>query len=365
MENIKRFHPGVYLKDALDAMNMTANEFSIRSGITERTISSIINGKVSITFDTAYKLASFFNNSVNYWTNLQNAYEMYVRSEREALELATDGRLIDNDLRKYLRKVGVITKSDNNETIVRKTRSFAGVNLLSSLKGDDALVCFKQQQTKQDKDSFMQNLWVAIALNEARKKQCQKFDKVKLMNSIAEIRNMTKQKPEEFSERLQKIMADSGIAFVYIPHLSRSRIYGATKWLNSQNVMLAISSMSTKADTFWFTLFHEISHVLMEHKREMLINVEGVEDDEANSMAADMLIPKDQWKRFISAHDFSETAIFAFAQKVDILPCIVLCRLHKEKYLQYNVLNKSINLSYNNLGSLEYHFESSIGGNEV
>ena len=86
MANIKRFHPGVYIKETLETMEMTAREFSARTGIYERTLSTIINGNEDITFDIAYKLSLYFDNSVNYWTNLQNQYNLYtyeIESEKE------------------------------------------------------------------------------------------------------------------------------------------------------------------------------------------------------------------------------------------------------------------------------------------
>ena len=86
MANIRKFHPGVYIKETLEAMEMTAREFSARTGISERTLSAIINRNEDITFDIAYKLSSYFDNSVNYWTNLQNQYNIYtyeIESEKE------------------------------------------------------------------------------------------------------------------------------------------------------------------------------------------------------------------------------------------------------------------------------------------
>ena len=86
MANIRKFHPGVYIKETLEAMEMTAREFSARTGISERTLSAIINRNEDITFDIAYKLSSYFDNSVNYWTNLQNQYNLYtyeIESEKE------------------------------------------------------------------------------------------------------------------------------------------------------------------------------------------------------------------------------------------------------------------------------------------
>ena len=86
MANIRKFHPGVYIKETLEAMEMTVREFSARTGISERTLSAIINRNEDITFDIAYKLSSYFDNSVNYWTNLQNQYNLYtyeIESEKE------------------------------------------------------------------------------------------------------------------------------------------------------------------------------------------------------------------------------------------------------------------------------------------
>ena len=65
MANIKKLHPGVYIKDSLETMNMTSKEFSLRTGISERTLSAIINEKGNITFEVAYKLATFFDSSVD------------------------------------------------------------------------------------------------------------------------------------------------------------------------------------------------------------------------------------------------------------------------------------------------------------
>ena len=50
-------HPGEYLKDAIEELGMTQNEFAIRIGTTGKTISKIISGEASITFDIASKLS--------------------------------------------------------------------------------------------------------------------------------------------------------------------------------------------------------------------------------------------------------------------------------------------------------------------
>ncbi len=345
MANIKRFHPGVYIKETLEAMEMTAREFSARTGISERTLSAIINGNGDITFDIAYKLSLYFDNSVNYWTNLQNQYNLYTYEIEKEKELEEEWNLIKG-VKKYLLESNYISDEDGKTEIICKCRQVVGVNSLLLLKKEDSFVCLKEQHTKNEADCFFQNFWIALALNEARKKDVNPFSKSLLISSLTEIRNMTIQNPTVFYPKLQKIFDNCGISFVLLPYLSKSNIYGATKWFSKDNVMLAISNRGEKADLFWFTLFHEISHVLMEHRRETLINMKGSEDEEADRMASEMLIPQKEWDKFTSCKIYTKESINEFAKEIGIHPCIVLGRLHKEKKVPYDRFNKIFNLQY-------------------
>lgn len=78
MEGIKRFHPGVYLKDTIDVLDLTIDEFSLRTGISKDDLSLIVDEKMNITLDIAEKLAKYFDNSTNYWLNLQKQYDKYM-----------------------------------------------------------------------------------------------------------------------------------------------------------------------------------------------------------------------------------------------------------------------------------------------
>ena len=345
MMNIRRVHPGIYIKESLDAMEMTAREFSARTGISERTLSSIINGNGDITFDVAYKLSSYFDNSISYWTNLQTQYNIYLLEEKREQELEEEWNFA-KEVKKYLLAIKYISASDSKKDIIYKCRDLVGVNSLLLLNKKDTFVCLKEQHVDTNKDCFFQNFWIALALNEARKKNGIAYNKQLLISYIDEIRRMTIQDPLVFFPRLQEILTQCGISFVLLPYLSKSNIYGATKWFSKDNVMLAISNRGEKADLFWFTLFHEISHVLMEHRRETLINMKGNYDEVADNMAAEMLIPSKEWKEFVSYNLYTEKSISDFAKKMGIHPCIVLGRLNKEERVPYGFFNKAFNLQY-------------------
>ena len=345
MANIRKIHPGEFIKDSLEAMEMTSKEFSMRTGISERTLSAVLNGNGNITFDIAFKLASFFDNSITFWTNLQTQYDMYLKSQIIQDDLQSDYKLF-KQIKNYLLEHGYINESDSKDDAIYKTRKLVGVNKLSLLTEKDSFVCLKEQHIQKENDPFVQNFWIALALNEARKMNGIPYDKKKLKSYIPEIRNMTVLPPNDFYPRLKDILIECGVSFVLLPHLSKSNIYGATKWFSDENVMLAVSNRSEKADLFWFTLFHEIAHLLMEHKRETLISFNGAHDEEADRLASEMLIRKQDWDEFIQKGIFTVASIKQFAKRINILPCVVLGRLQKEKLVPYGRLDKSFNVSY-------------------
>lgn len=346
MANIRKVHPGVYIKDLLEDNEMTSKELSIRTGISERTLSSIINENGRVTFDVAYKLSLFFDNSITFWTNLQTQYDLYLIEQNKEKELEEEWKLIKN-IKSYLIDFGYISKNDNKDIIINKCRNICGVNSLTLLTKEDTFVNLKEQKVSNENDTFSQNFWISLALNEARKKSKNTYSKQKLVNVIPTIRKMTKEDPKIFYPQLVETLSDCGISFVLLPYLPKSNIYGATKWFSKDNVMLAISNRGEKADLFWFTLFHEISHVLMEHRRETLFNIKGNEDEKADKIASNMIIPDKKWHEFISSNNhYTIDTIRSFAKEEELLPCIVLGRLHKEKIIPYGRFDNELNVSY-------------------
>ena len=67
-------HPGVYVKDAIEELGLSQSEFALRTGLSIKNVSTLLNGESNITFDVAVKLAAFFHNSVEGWINLQTKY---------------------------------------------------------------------------------------------------------------------------------------------------------------------------------------------------------------------------------------------------------------------------------------------------
>ena len=71
-------HPGELLYDELEEIGISLNELARALRVPMNRISAVVNGKRSITADTAMRLARYFGTSPQYWLNLQSAYDLEV-----------------------------------------------------------------------------------------------------------------------------------------------------------------------------------------------------------------------------------------------------------------------------------------------
>lgn len=77
MTKFAPIHPGEILRtEFLDDLGITPYALAKNAGIDKGNLSRIINGKSTISADTALRLARFFGTSPDSWMNLQSRYEL-------------------------------------------------------------------------------------------------------------------------------------------------------------------------------------------------------------------------------------------------------------------------------------------------
>jgi addiction module HigA family antidote len=81
-DKLSPIHPGeVLLEEFLNPMELSQNRLAINIGVDARRINEIVQGKRSITADTALRLARFFGNSPQFWLGLQSQYDLDVAED--------------------------------------------------------------------------------------------------------------------------------------------------------------------------------------------------------------------------------------------------------------------------------------------
>lgn len=81
-------HPGRLLKRELTARKLSADRLSLDIGVPSGRITDILNGRRSITADTAVRLGRYFGNSAQFWLDLQSQYDIAVIERDRGPEIA-------------------------------------------------------------------------------------------------------------------------------------------------------------------------------------------------------------------------------------------------------------------------------------
>ncbi|MCC5947435.1 MAG: HigA family addiction module antidote protein [Nitriliruptoraceae bacterium] len=69
-------HPGEHIADELAERGMTAAALAVAMGVDAGRVSRLVNAQVSVTGDTAIRLADAFGTSAEFWMRLQGDYDL-------------------------------------------------------------------------------------------------------------------------------------------------------------------------------------------------------------------------------------------------------------------------------------------------
>jgi addiction module HigA family antidote len=89
---IAPMHPGVYLKELLDELNLSQYRLARELGVPAMRIILVVNGKRPITADLALRLGRYFGQNPRYWMNLQSRYDMDVAEDALSEKVAREVR---------------------------------------------------------------------------------------------------------------------------------------------------------------------------------------------------------------------------------------------------------------------------------
>lgn len=88
-------HPGRLLKREIGARKLSANRLALDLGVPSGRITDILNGRRSITADTAVRLGRYFGNSAQFWLNLQGQYDIAIVERDKGVDISRRVRPAD------------------------------------------------------------------------------------------------------------------------------------------------------------------------------------------------------------------------------------------------------------------------------
>jgi addiction module HigA family antidote len=90
VDNLPPIHPGVFLRDELEALGLSARKFAEHIHVPHNAVTSIMNADRAVSAQMAIRIGQAFGTTPQYWLNLQSIYDLKVaRAEmpEEALNI--------------------------------------------------------------------------------------------------------------------------------------------------------------------------------------------------------------------------------------------------------------------------------------
>ena len=91
--NKMAFHPGYYIQELVEDSGLTQEDFAKRLDTTPKNLSLLIRGEQNLSIDIAVKLARLFNNSIEFWLNLQATYDAALAEIKSSEELEKERQI--------------------------------------------------------------------------------------------------------------------------------------------------------------------------------------------------------------------------------------------------------------------------------
>lgn len=329
--------PGDIILEHMEANNLNQKELAMRVGISKEHMSKIINGKKAITFDTASALEKVLGMPGSFWTNLERNYQENLKRKSILDEGNKELEILKKIPYNEICKRGWLKKKDSIIDKVLQLREFFRVNDLNTINNVYASA-FRLQNGKTGNE-YAQATWIAYGENAATDIEVNEFDKKRLVGRLPEIRSATLIEGTAALEKIKEIFAECGIVLVLSKELKGTFAHGVTKWLTPDKAMVMISLRGSYTDIIWFSLFHELGHILLHGKRFDYSTSTKREEDEADAFAADYLISNEDYNRFVQNYRINEENIKSFAKSIGIEPGVVVGRLAHDKIIEFSEFN--------------------------
>ena len=331
------FHPGYYIKEMVEESGLSQEDFAKRLGTTPKTLSKLVNGLQSLSIEIASKLSRMLGTTLDFWLNIQKAYDIgraeyesaqELKQEREIFKLMDYGYFVEN--------FGLPQMPRQVDAQIKAVREFLMVSSLTILAQPDLQASFRSYSSELSKANIVNaNAMVQVAINQMAKIESPKFNRQKFVRAVEFALTKTCDH-ESFLPEIKAAFMEAGVILFTLPNLKGSGINGATKKVGSR-LLLLVNDRRHYADTFWFTLFHEIGHI--QHGDYGITFADNNDDveDEADKYARETLIPQTAYADFVAAHgqNYDEQAIRDFAASIGRDPGIVYGRLQIDGRIPY------------------------------
>ncbi|MDD7389226.1 MAG: HigA family addiction module antitoxin [Lachnospiraceae bacterium] len=336
-------HPGETIADILEERGISQVELAALTGVSPAYVSNVIAGKKNISAKFAFALEYALDVPKSFWLNLQANYDaelLEFMEESTITEEELEAREALKDIVKFLRQIKKMLPREKKEDSILSLRKALKVSNLANLKDIVPAGAFRMASNT-TVDPYVLGAWIRICQLTGEKTNISGvFDPKQIDSLITELKQIMNSRNVNLQVALRNTMEKYGIDFSIIKNFRGAPVHGYICQKPDESLQMVVTIRGAYADIFWFSLFHELGHIMNgDIGRTSKFLDDGSDEKKeiaADKFARDKLLDPTAYTAFISKNDFSIETICAFAKEQNVRPYIVIGRLQKEKYLDYS-----------------------------
>jgi plasmid maintenance system antidote protein VapI/Zn-dependent peptidase ImmA (M78 family) len=339
------FHPAATLNEKLEEMGMSKKEFALRTGKPEKTIIAVLKEESSLTPEMAILFENVTQIPAQFWINKQARYNEYIARKKHADAIAESSEWAKQFPYAEMAKHNWVASTRNVEDKTNNLLSFFGVASHSAwekLYVETELKVAAYTSLKQSHQPHAISAWLRQGELQAKQIEAPDFDVKKLKSNIPAMRQIMVEQPVNFFEQLQVLCLQAGVILLFTPKLPKVPLSGSTRWLN-HTPLIQLTARYKKNDSFWFTFFHELGHIILHGKK--YISLENIDfaaadpqkEEEAHQFAVSQTFTNEQKLEVLENSTINEQEIINFAKKFNTHPAMIIGRLQHDGYIHFSV----------------------------
>jgi len=336
-------HPGETIFDLLSDRSISQKELAHRLNVSEAFLSDVINGKKDISKTLAKGLEYVFDIPSSFWLNLQANYDSELLSLEEENSVNEEEKGAFKELTEvvnYLKMREIVSNESSKVQQIIELRKYLGVSNLVNLASIYPTGAFRMSQ-KANINQYVLGAWLCLCKKHVSTTPIGSvFSNANVDSLVTNLKLIMMSTSRNFYSSLRNLLSLYGIDFSIIRNFRGAPVQGYISRKEDNNYQMVLTIRGANADVFWFSLFHELGHIVNGDVARIGSFVDTSTDDKreeaANVFARNNLINPVDYNEFVNADSYTYASISAFSKTQNIPPYIVIGRLQNEKLISWS-----------------------------
>lgn len=334
--------PGHTIISILEERELSVEQFAQHMGHSAAMAHKLLDGSHPIDAELARRLSSVIGASVNFWMAREYDYRASL-GEPANVRVRSLGDLIGRLPISDMKKFGWIENVRSRDDQIAECLDFFGVSSLAQWQGryDNAFrnAAYRRSSTFAPCE-IATTAWLRQGEIDTQNDKVSSWSPKVLESLIPHFLKLTWYKsPALFLPKLKEAFARSGVKFAIIRAPKGCSASGAVRVLEDGTPHIQASFRYLSDDQFWFSLFHEIAHLLLHYDQMPILENAALTEErceqEANEFAAQCIVPTSHREEFLSLGS-SRFPIIQFSKKIGVAPGLIVGQLQHEGIIGFN-----------------------------